>query len=249
VKLTERPEACECPEGEDGKLCAYCMCMATDEAWREFEAEAASWSRLRVMIKSTIAFLDQEILSLYRGRRFTFRTKTDKVASNVNSVKRRLQVAFEEFEAIHTPEKLDNIGVHEGLAGHRWERRQAVKMCQEHWDELKRLIDERGLRKFVAKDGEEAAKRMVRDINLGDELASYEPLLGAHNALITHCLATAGLRLLAPDEKGQEQCPLCVVIKECPCGEGDKCGYRQWPTLAADGQVEIGKRLGLIGAG
>jgi hypothetical protein len=29
----------------------------------------------------------------------------------------------------------------------------------------------------------------------------------------------------------------------------DKCGYRQWPTLAADGQVEIGKRLGLIGAG
>lgn len=113
-----------------------------------------------------------------------------------------------------------------------------MRMCSEHWASLKAAIDARGLTQFVAKSGEEAVSRLVSD----DMRAGFDPLMGAHNALIANLLLDRGLALMAEDG-----CPLCVAIASCGCGEGDACSYRTWIGRAVDDQCSAARRLGLLG--
>jgi hypothetical protein len=75
---------------------------------------------------------------------------------------------------------------------------------------------------------------------------SFEPLLGAHNALVVNLLSTAGLEAMAPNDDGSDRCPLCFVIDRCQCGEGEACPFRSWIVRAADDQLTEARRLGLV---
>lgn len=118
-----------------------------------------------------------------------------------------------------------------------------MKFCQEHWEALKKAIDERGLTPFVAADGAEAVKRMT------GESPKFEPLLHAHNAILSNTLRIAGLEVMAPNEDGTERCPLCFLIGRCDCGRGEECPFRSFITKAADEALEGAKHFGLIPSG
>lgn len=113
-----------------------------------------------------------------------------------------------------------------------------MRMCPECWASLKAAIDARGLTQFATKSGEEAVARLVSS----DPRAGFDPLMGAHNALVANLLSARGLALMA-----EEGCPLCTVIASCECGEGDACSYRTWISRAADDQRDAARALGLLG--
>ena len=122
-----------------------------------------------------------------------------------------------------------------------------MKICDAHWQDLKKAIDDRGLTRFIAKDGEAAAKAMASQIQGGDEKESYDPLMGANFAIWGNALEVWGPGMM---QEGAP-CPLCLLDKHAKeCAEPD-CQFKQtgadWVTLAADAQMEYATELGLLG--
>src|SRR5207249_3916186 len=89
-----------------------------------------------------------------------------------------------------------------------------MKFCERHWSALRTAIDVRGLTPYVAKGGADAAGRMRSET--GDKLTAdnFEPLMGAHNAILRHALDAAGLTIMAPNEDGSDRCPICYLTTE-----------------------------------
>lgn len=122
-----------------------------------------------------------------------------------------------------------------------------MKFCQAHWDDLKTKIEAAGLGRFVAKSGEAVMNKLVDDLQgAGDAAANFEPLMGAHNAILSNALNVAGLAVMVQNDDGSDRCPICFLIDNCPCGRGEECPFRTWPQRAVDDQVAEAKRLKLI---
>lgn len=122
-----------------------------------------------------------------------------------------------------------------------------MKFCSLHWTQLRAAIDARGLTPFVAQGGEEAARRLAEG---GEGRSSFDPLLGAHNAILSNALSTAGLDLMQAGHDGGEICPLCYLLAECRCEHRGtpQCPFASWVDHAADGALAHAKQLGLVGA-
>ncbi len=121
-------------------------------------------------------------------------------------------------------------------------------MCTQHWESLKAALDARGLSRFVASGGEEAARRVLNELEQGRSTrANFEPLMGAHNLLVGQAFKEYGLGLLTPNEDGSERCPLCAVPHDpvkCPATPSG-C---TWIEMAADEALGEARRLGLLPA-
>lgn len=122
-----------------------------------------------------------------------------------------------------------------------------MKICDAHWTELRKAIDDRGLTRFIAKDGEIAAKNMSAQIQGTDTEENFDPLMSAVFAIWGNSLEAFGLDIMKQDAP----CPLCVLdkhVKECT-DEG--CTMKQsgsdWIRFAADGQMDVATELGLLG--
>lgn len=113
-----------------------------------------------------------------------------------------------------------------------------MRFCADHWADLKAKVDAAGLSAFISNGGEEAVRRMTED--------DFDPLMGAHNAIVGNAISTAGLAIMMPNEDGSDRCPLCFLITRCGCGSGDACPYRTWPDRAVADQIEEAKRRGLV---
>jgi hypothetical protein len=121
-----------------------------------------------------------------------------------------------------------------------------MKLCQLHWVALRAAIDARGLTPFVPTDGNEAMERTVKELQEGVSKQSFDPLMMAHNLIVSHCLDIAGLELLTNNDDGSERCPLCFFIENCECGRPDcKNQYEGWVERAADDVFGAAKELGL----
>jgi hypothetical protein len=114
-----------------------------------------------------------------------------------------------------------------------------MRMCDAHWQQLKTAIEDRGLGKFIAKNGEAAVAKLTSETM--NEQEAFEPLIGAHNAILMNALEAVGFQLFASDG-----CPLCTVISSCTCGQGEQCPFRSWINLAADDALAVAKQLGLM---
>jgi hypothetical protein len=122
-----------------------------------------------------------------------------------------------------------------------------VKFCQVHWESLREAIRERGLWGFVADGGEEAMKRSLGE-NATDR-ANFEPLMGAHNAIVSRAIDVVGLALLVANEDGSEKCPICFLQQshDVACKVPDcKQNFAKWIDYAADGSKNEAIRLGLL---
>lgn len=112
-----------------------------------------------------------------------------------------------------------------------------MKFCQDHHDKLKKAIDDRGLTRFIAKDGKTAFDLTVRQLQRTDE-SKGDPLLNAYWAIVNNALSVIGLDLMAQNADGSDKCPICV-LKTCGCSDpGCAERFEKWIEHAADDQRE-----------
>jgi hypothetical protein len=126
-----------------------------------------------------------------------------------------------------------------------------MRMCQEHWTKLKTAISERGLDGLVAKTGEQAAAQAMSSLKDGTTKTNFDPLMAAHNMILSRALDTAGLELMAQNDDGSDRCPLCFLnaAHEAGCKEPD-CTWTYdltWIPGPADAALAEARRLGLVG--
>lgn len=121
-----------------------------------------------------------------------------------------------------------------------------MKMCQEHWDALKTAINDAGLEQFVTKSGAVVVAKMTSEAESGLNRTNFEPLMGAHNSIVSNALSLAGLAVMQDNEDGTERCPLCYTIANCMCNKGDGCHVRKWIEYSARDARNAAIRLGLI---
>lgn len=123
-----------------------------------------------------------------------------------------------------------------------------MKFCEAHWQRLRDAIKDRGLDGLVSKDGKEAAAKTVAELEGGPSKSTFDPLLGAHNAILSNTLRVVGLVILGADEKGEHYCPICYLTQNCACGLGEKCEFFDWIERAADDARAHAVSLGLVGS-
>lgn len=124
-------------------------------------------------------------------------------------------------------------------------------MCADHWSKLKAEVERRGLSQFIARDGAEAAKRMVGENETAAK--NFDPLMGAHNMIVSRALDILGLDLLCANGDGTEKCPLCELQARHVAGCPDKdCTWTYeatWIPGPVEAAYQEAVRLGLIPSG
>ena len=125
-----------------------------------------------------------------------------------------------------------------------------MKFCQDHWDRLRAAIDERGLSDLVAKGGERAVINLKSELEDGPSIVNFDPLMGAHWAIVNNAMNVLGLAVMAPAENGDGQCPLCLlnawhedVCADPACTLPKVNGYDGWIDRAADDMRAEADRL------
>jgi hypothetical protein len=121
-----------------------------------------------------------------------------------------------------------------------------MRMCQEHWEALKLAIEERGMDHLIAKDGARAAQNLAQELEGGRTIANFDPLMGAHNAILGNALGFGGLAVMAPNDDGSERCPLCflnLMHREHCEQPGCDFMFDGWINRAADDELELWNEL------
>lgn len=116
-----------------------------------------------------------------------------------------------------------------------------MKMCQSHWEEIKAKLTEFGLYHLVPEGGEAAVKKMASMIQEGPNKDNFDPLMMAHNAIVSKCLEVAGPQVLLNDG-----CPLCHIIDNCGCTLGEDCHFKHWTDGATHAVKRLALELGVI---
>lgn len=111
-------------------------------------------------------------------------------------------------------------------------------MCADHWEKLKDAIKARGIYHLV-KDAKGVHAEVVEAVEKGENTSTPDPLFAAHNMIVSNCLNVAGLEIMQPNADGSERCPLCYLLKNCPCGEEAACPFNTWIDRAADGALAL----------
>lgn len=116
-----------------------------------------------------------------------------------------------------------------------------MKICPEHWQQLKTAIEDRGLARFVSGSGEKLATKLQAEIEQGSTSAeTFDPLAAANFAIWSNALEAGGPYLLFGDEEGNPYCPVCESEKHG--------GYPAswWIEHAADEQLEKARAMNLL---
>ena len=87
---------------------------------------------------------------------------------------------------------------------------------------------------LVAESGEQAAKNLLSEME-GRTIDNFDPLMAAHNAIMTNAIATAGLEVMMANEDGSDRCPLCWMNgKSNDAGNPVLNVFDEWIERAAD---------------
>jgi hypothetical protein len=113
-----------------------------------------------------------------------------------------------------------------------------MKMCQDHWDKLRKAIADRGLDHLGAKTGEQASADAVAQIE-GRE-TEYDPLMSCHWMIATESLKMGGVYMMFQKEDGTEYCPICEALSH-------NCGTeKNWIDGPADAVLAHCRELKLV---
>lgn len=122
-----------------------------------------------------------------------------------------------------------------------------MQICAKHWAAIRAALDARGLTPFIAKSGEEAAARMQRMQEDGEETKdTFEPLMGCNQMLMEGAIRMGGLAVINTND-----CPVCMAMKaaaNCPCGKSHSEAEieKHWTVDVADCALARAKELGLV---
>lgn len=122
-----------------------------------------------------------------------------------------------------------------------------MKFCQDHWDRLRAAITDRGLDDLIAKGGVRAARNLKSEIEAGPSMANFDPLMGAHNAILNNALdnmppGAAMAMLTSPDDAPEQSCPLCVLNANVP-DQSMPDSFDVWIEHAADDMKKLADEL------
>lgn len=125
-----------------------------------------------------------------------------------------------------------------------------MKFCGDHWTALREKTIAAGLGALIAETGEDAARKVAREIEEGVTLDTFDPLMRAHMAILSNALDVAGLDLLQPNEDGTDRCPICYLNRihdeRCqgpPCVLPRGTAFDGWLERAVDEQVTVWREL------
>lgn len=107
-----------------------------------------------------------------------------------------------------------------------------MNWCQPHWDKLREAIAERGLSKFGAQTGEQAAADLAAQVE-GKE-TDFDPLMGSWMQINQQMLRDVGARALM-------QCPLCILVED-----GQPHLVDNWINGVTDSALKYALEQGLI---
>lgn len=129
-----------------------------------------------------------------------------------------------------------------------------MRMCMDHWGQLRAAIDQRGLSSLIAQGGEAAAKNLACELTDGPTIDNFDPLMAAHNAIFSNAttvavdaVGKAGLFELMSDDNEGKGCPICFLNAKhkAACGDaGCIFGYDEWIDRAADDALAAWKAMG-----
>jgi hypothetical protein len=121
-----------------------------------------------------------------------------------------------------------------------------MKFCEAHWAALRKAIDDRGLTPLVAPDGVEATRRVVENLKHGDTPQNFDPLMGAHNAIVSNAMGIAGLAIMQSNADGSPRCPICF-LNQCAKADGrPDVTFDSWIERAADDAAKLAGELGKV---
>ncbi len=112
-----------------------------------------------------------------------------------------------------------------------------MNLCQDHWEKLKKAIDDRGLSRLCEKTSEGIFDRAIE--------GTFDPLLGSSGKIFQNALDIVGLDLMRPGEDGKPPCPVCYLVKHCQCGL-EHCHFGSWIEAAADGALSYARENNLV---
>lgn len=121
-----------------------------------------------------------------------------------------------------------------------------MKICENHFEQLKQAIDDRGLTYLIAKNSLLAAQNFSEQARGIQTKENYDPLMSANWTIWGNALQCFGTEIMSPDAP----CPLCILDDHAATCTDTKCikdSGSDWIGFAADGQVEAAKKLGIIG--
>lgn len=81
-----------------------------------------------------------------------------------------------------------------------------MQMCKEHWKQLREKIEASPYGYMIANSGAEVADRMV-----SGKPVDFEPLMAAHNMILSNALRVGGLGLMGHKPDGSHYCPICEL--------------------------------------
>lgn len=112
-----------------------------------------------------------------------------------------------------------------------------MKICQQHWDALRKALADRGLERFGAKTGQEAVRALVTELEGRGDENDFDPLMACNNMIFAEGLKRCGLVLMQVKEDGTHYCPIC---------ESQRQYGEWWINGAADAMLEEAKKRGLV---
>ena len=89
-----------------------------------------------------------------------------------------------------------------------------ASFCQAHWDRLRTEIDNQGLNRFTSNSGIMVCDKLNNWYGGQYTEANFEPLMLAHNRIITVMLENYGK---------YEGCPLCCIVEARQSEIADDC--------------------------
>ena len=126
-----------------------------------------------------------------------------------------------------------------------------MKFCGRHWEALREAIRARGLFGLVATSGEQVVAMMTKELGDGESTkATFDPLMGAHNAIVSNVMGVVGIAVMMQNEDGSDRCPLCFIQSEhdAHCKLTRCEPYDTWINRAADDMRAKAVDLGLLAA-
>lgn len=112
-----------------------------------------------------------------------------------------------------------------------------MKICQPHWDRLRRAIDDRGIGHLGAKSGQDAIRNIVTDLEGREAENDFDPLMACNMMIWSAGTRDLGLALMAANEDGSEKCPICERAKSLE---------ESWIQGPADEALKMAKEKGLV---
>lgn len=126
-----------------------------------------------------------------------------------------------------------------------------MRICQRHWDMLRKAITDRGLEHLGARNGQEAVAAMATELEGRGAENDYDPLMSCNWMIFSRALELGGLGVMTPDDTGRPRCPVCMAMESSQIGgEGgfrDKAHVEShWIDGPADAALSLAREKGLV---